>query len=34
MPGSDGSQEDKGYEATHAAIATALTLRSVSRSSD
>ena len=32
--GLDGSQEDKGYEAAHAALATALTLRSVSRSSD
>jgi 6,7-dimethyl-8-ribityllumazine synthase len=32
--GLDGSHEDKGYEAAHAALATALTLRSVSRSSD
>jgi 6,7-dimethyl-8-ribityllumazine synthase len=27
--GLDGSKEDKGYEATHAALATALTLRSL-----
>jgi 6,7-dimethyl-8-ribityllumazine synthase len=26
-----GSREDKGYEATHAAIATALAMRSVAR---
>jgi 6,7-dimethyl-8-ribityllumazine synthase len=32
--GLDGSHEDKGYEAAHAALATALTLRSVSRSSN
>ena len=32
--GLDGSHEDKGYEAAHAALATALTLRSVSRSAN
>jgi 6,7-dimethyl-8-ribityllumazine synthase len=31
--GLDGSQEDKGYEAAHAALATALSLRSLSHSS-
>ncbi len=29
--GLDGSHEDKGYEATHAALSTALTLRSLSK---
>ena len=32
--GLDGSSEDKGYEAAHAALATALTLRSLNDSSD
>jgi 6,7-dimethyl-8-ribityllumazine synthase len=32
--GLDGSSEDKGYEAAHAALATALTLRSLTDSSD
>ena len=27
--GLDGSKEDKGYEATHAAMSTALTLREI-----
>jgi 6,7-dimethyl-8-ribityllumazine synthase len=31
--GLEGSQEDKGYEAAHAALATALTLRSLAHSS-
>jgi len=32
--GLDGSSEDKGYEAAHTALATALTLRSLTDSSD